>query len=186
MKLHLTPENLEAEIARLPDLGLAELRERWHGLYGRPAPKFFRRKFLGRAVAYQMRIAVHGDLSPATKRRLREIAAACRNGNEESVLGAPRIRPGTRLYRSWKDTTQVVLVLPDGFEWQGRHYGSLSSIAKAITGTTWNGFTFFGVKRRPAKNKNAAGPRTPAPLVMQKAEPAPASRTPTVRAVSHA
>jgi DUF2924 family protein len=152
-------EALKAEIERLPDLGLSELRARWNNLYGRPAPKFFRRKLLVRAVAYQMQVEVYGGLSTATKRRLREIAAAVRAGNEEAVIPGPRIKPGTRLYRSWKDKTHCVLVLPDGFEWNGSRHGSLSAVAKAITGTNWNGYTFFGVKRRPSRNKNAAGPR---------------------------
>jgi site-specific DNA recombinase len=66
-----------------------------------------------------------------------------RAGNEEAVIPGPRIKPGTRLYRSWKDKTHCVLVLPDGFEWNGSWHGSLSAIAKAITGTNWNGYTFF-------------------------------------------
>ena len=127
-------EKLKAEIERLPDLGLSELRARWNKLYGGPAPKFFRRKLLVRAVAYQMQVEAYGGLSAATKRRLREIAAAVRAGNEEAVIPGPRIKPGTRLYRSWKDKTHCVLVLPDGFEWNGSRHGSLSAIAKAITG----------------------------------------------------
>jgi hypothetical protein len=65
-----------------------------------------------------------------------------------------------------------VNVIPDGFEWQGTRYRSLSAIAKAITGTNWNGYIFFGVKRRPAHNKNAAGPRRPK-SVDQSAIPVP-------------
>lgn len=152
-------ETLEAEIARLPDLGLDELRRRWHGLYRQPAPKFFRRNLLVRGIAYQMQVEVYGGLSPAAKRRLREIVEAVRNGNEDTLLLRPRIRPGTRLIRVWQDETHTVTVLDDGFEWNGLRYKSLSAIAKAITGTNWNGFMFFGVKRRPFKNKNAAGPR---------------------------
>jgi len=132
-----------------------ELRKRWQKLYGRPAPKTFRRNLLVRGVAYQMQVEVHGGLSTATKRRLREIAEAVRSGNQDTIVAGPQIKPGTRLYRSWNDTTHSVTVLPDGFEWRGARYGSLSSVAKAITGTQWNGYAFFGLKRRPAKNKNA-------------------------------
>ena len=153
------PKTLEAEIARLPDLGLDELRRRWQDLYRLPAPKFFRRNLLVRAIAYKMQVAAYGGLSPATKRRLREIAEAVRNGNEDTLLLGPRIKPGTRLIRLWQDKTHTVTVLDDGFEWNGARHKSLSGIAKAITGTNWNGFAFFGVKRRPLKNKNAAGPR---------------------------
>src|SRR5215210_7458132 len=96
-------ETLEAEIARLPDLGLDELRRRWQGLYRQPAPKFFRRNLLVRGIAYQMQVEIYGGLSRTTKRRLLEIAEAVRNGNEDTVLLRPRIRPGTRLIRLWQD-----------------------------------------------------------------------------------
>src|SRR5687767_12933333 len=92
---------LEAEIARLPDLGLAELRARWKTLYGCPAPKFFRRKLLVRAVAYQMQVKAYGGLSEATKRRLREIAAAAHEGTFDAAMAEPRIKAGTKLIRTW-------------------------------------------------------------------------------------
>ena len=159
MSTPLNQQGLEAEIAALPGLGLSELRERWRKVYGRPAPKFFRRSLLIRGLAYQMRVEVFGGLSEATKRRLREIYEAVRGGNEDAIVAGPRVKAGTRLIRQWKDKTHGVTVLEDGFEWQGRRYGSLSAIAKAITGTNWNGYAFFGVNRGRGSNKNAAGPR---------------------------
>ena len=72
---------LDAEIAALPDLGIAVLRARWKELFGRPAPKFFRRNLLARGVAYQMQVKIYGGLSNGTTRRLREIALAVRNGD---------------------------------------------------------------------------------------------------------
>jgi hypothetical protein len=143
---------LEAEIAHLSDLGLAELRTRWTSLYGRPAPKFFRRKLLVRAVAYQMQVKRCGGLSEATKRRLREIAAAARDGTFDAADLEPRIKPGTKLIRTWKKVTHEVMVLADGFAWRGERYSSLSTIAKTITGTSWNGWRFFGLKRPVRKN----------------------------------
>jgi Protein of unknown function (DUF2924) len=151
-------EALEAEIARLPALGLGELRARWRKLYGAPAPKFFRRELLMRAVAYQMRVKVYGGLSPATKRRLREIVEAVRNGNGDDLFSAPRIKPGTQLLRVWQDETHRVTALPEGFEWKGAKYGSLSAIAREITGTNWNGYAFFGLKRRSRKKPPPATP----------------------------
>jgi hypothetical protein len=148
---------LEAEIGRLPDLGHDELRERWKLLFGRPAPKSLRRKFMARAVAYQMQVAAYGGLSAATRRRLREIAVAVRNGDRNSVLGGVQIKPGTQLVRQWQNTTLTVTVLDDGFALDGRTYKSLSAIAKAITGTNWNGYAFFGIKRAARGNKAAAG-----------------------------
>jgi hypothetical protein len=150
---------LESEIGRLPDLSLVELRNRWKLLFGRPAPKSLRRNFLARAVAYQMQVEAYGGLSAATKRRLREIAKAVRKGDANAVLGSSRIKPGTQMIRQWQNTTHTVTTLTEGFEWQGRNYKSLSAVANAITGTNWNGFAFFGIKRAPSGNKNASGPR---------------------------
>ena len=150
---------LKAEIGLLPDLSLLELRNRWKALFGHPAPKSLRRNFLARAVAYQMQVEAYGGLSVATKRRLREIANAVRNGDANAILGGSRIKPGTQMIRQWQNTTHTVTALAEGFEWNGRTYKSLSAVANAITGTNWNGFSFFGIKRAPSGNKNAAGPR---------------------------
>src|ERR1700716_1206408 len=150
---------LETEIGRLPNLSLLELRNRWKKLFGHPAPKSLRRNFLARAVAYQMQVDTYGGLSVATKRRLREIANAVRNGDANVMLGSSRIKPGTQMIRQWQNATHTVTALVEGFEWNGRTYKSLSAVANAITGTNWNGFAFFGIKRAPSGNKNASGPR---------------------------
>src|SRR5882757_1762315 len=150
---------LEAEIGRLPELSLLELRNRWKTLFGHPAPKSLRRNFLARAVAYQMQVEAYGGLSVATKRRLREIAHAVRNGDANAIVGGNPTKPGTQMIRQWQNTTHTVTALVEGFEWNGRTYKSLSAVANAITGTNWNGFAFFGIKRAPSSNKNAAGPR---------------------------
>src|SRR4030088_2613439 len=150
---------LEAEIGRLPALSLLELRNRWKMLIGHSAPKSLRRNFLARAIAYQMQVEAYGGLSVGTKRRLPEIANALRNGDATSMLGSTRIRTGTQMIRQWQNTTHTVTAVAEGFEWNGRTYKSLSAVANAITGTNWNGFAFFGIKRAPPGNKNASGPR---------------------------
>ena len=147
----IDPAALEAEIASLGDLSPITLRERWQALYGTPAPRSLRRDMLIRAVAYQLQVKAYGGLSAGTKRRLREIATAAREGTFNAAMAGPRIKPGTRLIRAWQKETHLVLVLEDGFEWRNSRYRSLSSIAKAITGTSWNGWTFFGVKRPSAQ-----------------------------------
>src|SRR5258705_1448649 len=94
---------LETEIGQLPALSLLELRNRWKTLFGHPAPKSLRRNFLARAVAYQMQVEAYGGLSVATKRRLREIAIAVRNGDANAVLVSVRIKPGTQMIQHWQD-----------------------------------------------------------------------------------
>ena len=150
--------DLEEEIDRLPALPLEELRTRWRRLFGNPAPKTLRRTFLARAIAYRMQVDLYGGLSAGTRARLREIAEAIRSGKPNAGLRKP-ITPGTQLIRQWRDKTHTVVALSDGFEWNGRVFKSLSSIAKEITGTSWNGYTFFGIERASLGNKNAAGKR---------------------------
>lgn len=58
---------------------------------------------------------------------------------------------GTRLIREWQGVEHTVTVLSDGYEWQGRPYKSLSSVARAITGTRWNGWIFFGLKNHRSR-----------------------------------
>jgi Protein of unknown function (DUF2924) len=151
-------KTLEAEIRRLPDLSLAELRDRWKTLFGNPAPLSLRRKFLARAVAYQMQVKAYGGLSNSTKRRLREIAEAVRRGSPDAAGVVRQIRPGTQMIRQWRDKTHIVISIAGGFEWNGQTYKSLSAVAKDITGTNWNGYAFFGIKRASIANKNASGP----------------------------
>jgi hypothetical protein len=153
---------LETEIRRLPDLGLKELRDRWKALFGNPAPPSLRRRFLARAVAYQMQVEAFGGLSNSTKRRLREIVDALRRGNPDAAGVTRTIRPGTQMLRQWRDKTHVVTAISGGFEWNGQNFKSLSAVAKQITGTNWNGYAFFGIKRPSMTNKNAAGSRTTA------------------------
>ena len=158
-------EALEAEIRRLPDLSLAELRDRWKALYGNPAPQSLRRSFLARAVAYQMQVEAYGGLSSSTRNRLQGIAAGVRQGNTDVAGIAKAIRPGAQMLRQWRGQTHTVTAVNDGFEWNGKTYKSLSSVARQITGTNWNGYAFFGIKRAPPGNKNAAGPRTSRPFL---------------------
>src|SRR5882672_11078873 len=76
-------------------------------LFGHSAPKSLRRNFLARTVAYQMEVEAYGGLSVETKRRLREIANALRNGDANSMLGSTRIRTGTQMIRQWQNTTHT-------------------------------------------------------------------------------
>ena len=99
-----------------------------------------------------MQVKAFGGLSETTKQQLRQIAEAARDGTFDPVDLEPRIRPGTKLVRTWKRATHEVMVLQDGFAWNGKRYTSLSTIAKTITGTSWNGWRFFGITRPAAKN----------------------------------
>jgi len=145
-------------LANLGTLDLDTLRSRWLKLTRRPAPRAFRRKFLVRALAYEIQVAEQGGLPAAVKRRLRQLALAAREGRFEETLGTAPLKPGTLLVRVWQGQPHRIMVMADGFAWNGSTYGSLSAIAKKITGTSWNGWAFFGLTRSDGRNKNAAKP----------------------------
>ena len=148
----------EVEIARLRDLDLAALQARWHSLRSRPAPRHLPRHLLLRLLAYQLQVATHGDLDPATRRYLGQVAevAVEGTGDPESlpVQAPPVVRPGTVLVREWAGVVCRVTALENGFAWNGSTYRSLSQVARAITGTRWNGRCFFGLAANGAGAKD--------------------------------
>src|SRR3954469_1362891 len=115
-----TQEQVEAEIAGLPDLGLQALRERWEALYGNSAPRSLRRDLLIRAVAYQLQVKAFGGLSAATKRKLREIAAAAREGRFDPAVIGPRVKPGRS--RQVRFAPKAVIERPPSFTRSGRQF----------------------------------------------------------------
>lgn len=89
-------------------------------------------------------------MRPETRARLEALGEQLDGGNVvlRRIRADSRPLAGTRLLREWHGVEHAVTVLADGFEWEGRPYRSLSAIARAITGTRWNGWTFFGLKHR--------------------------------------
>lgn len=140
---------VHSKIAALEALDTPALRTLWGEAFGKPPPKSARRNLLLRALAYHVQERVAGGLRPATRRRLARAAEDLQDGKEAGAT-PPRLRPGTRLLREWKDETHVVEVLADSFAWRGTRYSSLSAIARAITGVRWSGPRFFGLlDKRP-------------------------------------
>lgn len=123
----------------------AELRAAWREQYRRPAPDLGP-DLLRRGIAWRIQERSAGKLSPATRRDIERMIAGLNAGEEPAKARSSRLKPGTRLIRSWGGTVHQVLVLEDGFEHQGRRYRSLSQIACAITGAHWSGPRFFGLK----------------------------------------
>ena len=139
--------SVAAQVAALPGKPTGELKDMWRELYGTEPPPY-NRPFLVKRLAYRVQELAYGGLSPQTLARLDALA----DEEEERVSGKRRPRKtdrpitGTRLIREWQGVEHQVTVLTDGFECQGRKYRSLSAIARAITGTRWNGPLFFGLR----------------------------------------
>ena len=145
-------------LARLPQLSLRELRQQWRVLYKAEASPHLSRELLLRAVAYRMQEVVLGGLRPQRQRQLRQFAQHLNESQEGRIRPRPELKPGTRLVREWQGRTYEVLVLDDGFSWQGTGYRSLSALARKITGTAWPGSLFFGLKpNRTASLKPSRG-----------------------------
>jgi Protein of unknown function (DUF2924) len=161
--------NAEA-LSRLPELDLGELRQQWRGLYKTQPPPNLSRELLVRAVAYRMQEVARGGLRPEPRRQLRRIVQQFKEIGKVTIRARPELKPGTRLVRQWQGRTYDVLVLDDGFSWQGTRYRSLSAIARKITGTAWSGPLFFGLKSdRPAIRSSPAPDPAGAPAARSNA-----------------
>ena len=148
-----------AALSRLPELDIGELRRQWRSLYKAEAPRHLSRELLVRAVAYRMQEVARGGLRAEPQRRLLRIAREFKETGATTIRARPELKPGTRLMREWRGRTHGVLVLDDGFSWQGTRYRSLSAIARKITGTAWSGPLFFGLKpNRPATRRSSPAP----------------------------
>lgn len=157
-----SPANsLSAVIAGLAELDADQLRLQWRNHLGGSPPAHLPRGLLARVLAQRIQTATLGDLDRATLRIIRP----AKGGREDSDGRpfAPRnpatkdgvgLKAGALLVREWNGELQRVMVLEKGFAWNGRTYGSLSQIAKAMTGTSWNGHRFFGL--RPASGSSRA------------------------------
>lgn len=142
---------IEAEIARLHGLDIKALRARWRMSFGCNAPPHVPRHLLFAMLAYRLQAEMLGDLDAETVRFLKQIDFAPSKKAAVPIAQAFERRtralsPGTVLAREWNGQHHRIIVLEEGFTWEGRTYGSLSEIAKAITGTKWNGPRFFGLR----------------------------------------
>lgn len=131
--------DLDAELATLESMPLADLRSAWARLVRTTPPKVSA-GLLRLALAHHLQSKVVGGVTKATARRLQEIA----DGN-----AAAPVSPGTRFIREWRGRVHMVTMTEAGrYHWQDRDWSSLSEIARAITGTRWSGPAFFGTKPR--------------------------------------
>jgi len=144
-------ETVLAQIAALKQMPTVELKHRWRDLFDTEPPPYNRR-FLESRLAYRIQELAYGGLKPQTVERLEALGEQLDGGNIvlRRVRGDDRPIAGTRLVREWQGVEYTVTVTQDGYEWQGRPYRSLSAVARAITGTRWNGLVFFGLKNRRA------------------------------------
>ena len=145
-------DSVIARVAALKTTPTPALKAMWRDLFETEPPPYNRR-FLESRLAYRIQELAYGGLKKETIERLEALGEQF-DGDSAKRRAQLHDRPiaGTRLIREWQGVEHSVTVLRDGFEWQGRPYKSLSAVARAITGTRWNGLVFFAIKnqrRRP-------------------------------------
>jgi hypothetical protein len=139
-------KDVEALVAEIATMRLHALRRIWQEHLGDPPPGQST-EILRRRLAWELQARVYGGLSAETKRRLRQLHDRFTNDPRFTPSPILDLKPGTVLVREWKGVRYQVRVQHDGFEHAGQRYGSLSEIARAITGQRWSGPLFFGLKR---------------------------------------
>ena len=137
-------DSIAAQVAALPKTPTPELKRLWRELFDKQPPGFSRNYLISR-LAYRIQELAYGGLKPSTRARLDALADALDpKAARKRVVSGPVV--GTQLIREWRGVEHTITVLADGFEWEGRRYKSLSAVARAITGTRWNGPMFFGLR----------------------------------------
>jgi hypothetical protein len=146
-----TKTSIGDEIAHLRGLDLKGLRARWQSVFQKPPPDHLPRHLLFAIIAYRIQADHLGDLNHET----RQILDRTNEKNTSKTMSARlvsfdqkrvELTPGTVLVREWDRRSQRVMVMAEGFAWNGQTYDSLSRVAFAITGTKWNGPRFFGLR----------------------------------------
>ena len=142
-------QSLLVRIAGLKTTPTADLKSQWRELFGTEPPPYSR-TYLQSRLAYRIQELSLGGLKPQTIARLEALGEALDGGKADrrKVPVAGRLINGTQLIREYQGVPHTVIVRDTDFVYEGRPYKSLSAIARAITGTRWNGLMFFGLKRK--------------------------------------
>ena len=141
------PTAIDAEIDHIRSLGIVALRTRWRSMFDKTPPAGLTKDIIARMIASRIQEEAFGGLDKDSIKLLDRLARGDKPGEVNS-----RLKAGTVLVREYKGERHTVTVLPDGFLWHVTTYASLSTIARSITGTAWNGPRFFGLRMRGARN----------------------------------
>jgi hypothetical protein len=136
----MTDDEIRKEVELLSATSRQELLSRWRELHGASAPEGLSTSLLRRGVIYAFQAQNYGDLSPAHRKTLLQIAAS------KAVTPPAVAKTGARLVREWNGIAHVVDIVDGGFRYREKTYASLTAIAKEITGAHWSGPRFFGLK----------------------------------------
>jgi hypothetical protein len=158
-----TKTSVEDEIAHLRGLDLNGLRARWQSVFQKSSPAHLPRHLLFAIIAYRIQADRCGDLDHETKQVLdrtdsKDTGAAMSARLVSFDQKRTELTPGTVLVREWDRQSQRVMVMAEGFAWNGQTYDSLSKVAFAITGTRWNDPRFFGLRDKEYRSATEVRP----------------------------
>jgi hypothetical protein len=156
-----TDPAVEDELDRLATMPIAQLRVTYGQVLRTEPPKAFGPDLLRRSIAHQIQEKAYGGLSRPAQRLLDQAMKAFAAKPNGKIVLPRRIKPGSVLIREWKGKSHRVMVLADGFAYDGETFNNLSEIAVLITGTRWNGPRFFGLRSKTQESDEPVGPSRP-------------------------
>jgi hypothetical protein len=148
--------DLDAELVRLAKLGVEELRAPWRERRRGEPPKALSKDLIARALAHWLQEERLGGLPSHLRKLLASIS-------EKGAEPMRRMKAGSVIVREYQGKLHEVMVAPGGFLWQGQTYTSLSTIALRITGTSWSGRRFFGLRDAADSGPSSGTAREPTP-----------------------
>jgi hypothetical protein len=156
--VQVTDPAVEDELDRLPVMPIAQLRVRYREVFRSDPPRAFGPDLLRRSIAHRIQEKAYGGLSRSAQRLLDQMMKAYAAKPGGKIVLPRRIKPGSVLVREWKGKSHRVMVLAQGFAYDGKTFDNLSEIAVLITGTRWNGPRFFGLRARAQDSGEPAAP----------------------------
>ena len=173
-------EAIETESDRVRSLGLDELRTLWRVTFRSSPPTAFTKDLMARFLCWHIQERAQGGLDPETAKHLDGLA----RGGKPGADRPRRLKPGTVLLREYQGERHTVTVVPNGYLWRETTYASLSTIARAITGTSWNGPRFFGL-RSGAESTASSKAANVSSAPENKRRPIRAAKSQTASAAQH-
>jgi hypothetical protein len=143
-----TDPQVEAKVEALARMPIVELRQHYKALFRKEPPKAFGPDLLRRSISWRLQEKAYGGLPAATRRLLRAAMKAMAAKPDARIDLPHRPGPGAVLERAWNGRRYRVMVLAEGYAFEGKTFTSLSEIASQITGTRWNGPRFFGLRQK--------------------------------------
>src|SRR6266404_357599 len=153
-----TDPAVEDELDRLGTMPIAQLRVIYRDVFRSDPPKAFGPDLLRRSIAHRIQEKAYGGLSRSAQRLFDQMMKAYAAKPNGKLVLPRRVKPGSVLVREWKGRSHRVMVLAEGFAYEGRAFGNLSEIASLITGVRWNGPRFFGMRSKTQESDDAAAP----------------------------